>query len=50
MSRLRISQEFASATPVKKLLTTIPVRKPSKEWFIRTHSEYQLTTDVLELK
>jgi len=28
--RLRLSQDFASAVGVRKLLTTVPVRKPSK--------------------
>jgi hypothetical protein len=50
--RLRLSQDFASAVGVRKLLTTVPVRKPSKEWFVRTHPDpaYRLETAVLELK
>jgi hypothetical protein len=50
--RLRLSQDFAAAVGVRKLLTTIPVRKPSKEWFVRTHPDvaYRLQTRVLELK
>lgn len=37
---------------MRRLLTTVPVRKPSKEWFVRTHSDeaYWLQTPVLELK
>src|SRR4051812_31325852 len=31
LSSLRLSQDFASAVGVKKLVTTIPVKKPSKE-------------------
>jgi hypothetical protein len=52
LDSLRLSQDFASAIRVKKLITTIPVRKPSKEWFIRTHPDaaYRLSTWVLELK
>jgi hypothetical protein len=52
LSRLRISQDFLSAAGVKKLWTTIPVRKPSKEWFVRTHpnEEFRLSTYVIELK
>jgi hypothetical protein len=50
--RLRLSQDFASAVGVRKLLTTVPVRKPSKEWWVRTHPDpaYRLQTAVLELK
>jgi hypothetical protein len=52
IANLRLGQDFASAVGVRKLITTIPVRKPSKEWFIRTHpdSEYWLQTAVLELR
>jgi hypothetical protein len=52
LSSLRLSQDFASAAGVKKLVTTIPVKKPSKEWFVRTHPglDYRLQTAVLELK
>lgn len=50
--RLRLSQDFASAVGVRKLLTTVPVRKPSNEWWVRTHTDpaYRLPTAVLELK
>ena len=49
---LRISQDFAAAAGVKQVLATIPVRKPGKQDFIRTHpsEEYRLTTVILELK
>jgi hypothetical protein len=49
---LRLSQDFASTVGVKRLITTIPVRKPSREWFVRTHPDpaYRLQTAVLELK
>ena len=52
LASLRLSQDFASAVGVKKLVTTIPVKKPSKEWFVRTHPDpdYRLQTAVLELK
>ncbi|NQU23667.1 MAG: hypothetical protein HQ567_20490 [Candidatus Nealsonbacteria bacterium] len=50
--RLRLSQDFVSAAGVKKALTTVPVRKPSKEWFIRTHPDpaYRISSCVIELK
>jgi hypothetical protein len=50
LSRLRLSQDFASTLGVKKELLTIPVRKPSREWFIRTHPALHIETCVLELK
>ena len=51
-SRLRLSQDFASSLGVKKALLTVPVRKPSKEWWVQTHPDesYRLQTAVLELK
>ncbi len=52
LAALRLSQDFASAVGVKKLVTTIPVRKPVNEWFVRTHPDpaYWLQTALLELK
>jgi hypothetical protein len=49
---LRLSQDFAAAVGVKKLRTTVPVKKPAKEWWVRTHpsADYRLQTAVLELK
>ena len=51
-ARLRLSQDFMAAAGVKKLLTTVPVRKPSKEWFVRTHPDpqYHIQSCVIELK
>jgi len=52
ISRLRLSQDFVAAAGVKKILNTVPVRKPSKEWFVQTHPDesYRLQTCVVELK
>jgi len=52
LSRLRLSQDFQTAAGVKKVLATVPVRKPSKEWWIKTHHDpaYRLDTCVIELK
>jgi len=49
---LRLQQDFATSLGVKTALITVPVRKPSKEWFVRVHPEaaYQLQTVCLELK
>ena len=52
VARLTLSQDFQSAAGVKKVLNHIPVRKPSKEWFVQTHpdSQYHINTAVIELK
>lgn len=50
LSSLRLSQDFASSVGVKKLLLTVPVRKPAREWFVRTHPTLRIQTAVLELK
>jgi hypothetical protein len=52
VSRLRLSQDFASSVGVKKALVTVPVKKPEKDWFVRVHpaEEYRLQTAVLEIK
>jgi hypothetical protein len=51
-ANLRISHDFAATVGVKKMLLTVPVRKPDKAWFVRTHPDeaYRLQTAVLELK
>ena len=52
LSRLRLSQDFVAAAGVKRILNTIPCRKPSKEWFVQTHPDesYRIQTCVIELK
>jgi hypothetical protein len=49
---LRLPQDFSLARGVRKALTTVPVRRPAKEWFVRVHPDeaYHLHTAVLELK
>jgi hypothetical protein len=51
-ARLRLSPNLTAALGVKKHLTTVPVRKPSKEWFVRCHPDetYRLDTYVVDLK
>jgi hypothetical protein len=51
LAKFRLPQDFAAAT-TKRLLTTVPVRRPSKEAFFRTHPDpaFQLKTMLLELK
>jgi hypothetical protein len=50
LTALRLSQDFAATCGVKKALLTVPVRKPAKEWFIRTNPDWHIETCVLELK
>jgi hypothetical protein len=49
---LRLSGEFTAALGVKKLMLSVPVRKPDKAWFVRTHpsEDYCLETGVIEFK
>lgn len=49
---LRLSQNFAADCGVKKLLLTVPVKKPPKEWFVRVNPDeaYRLNVALLELK
>ena len=52
LANLRLSQDFASAIGVKKRITTVPVRKPNRQEFVRVHpnAAYRLDTAVVELK
>jgi hypothetical protein len=52
IENLRLSQNFGELVGVKKLLTTVPVRKPGKQEFFRVHpgEDWRLETAVLELK
>src|SRR6516162_4967606 len=50
---LRLDQSFADTVGVKKLLTTVPVRKPNRQDFVRVHPDpnYRLTPiAIIELK
>jgi hypothetical protein len=50
---LRLDQSFADTGGVKKLLTTVPVRKPNRQDFVRAHPDpaYRLTpAAIIELK
>src|SRR5215212_249973 len=51
-SGLRLSQNFTAMVGVKKALVTVPVRKPSRQDFIRVHPDeaYRLPTAVVEIK
>ena len=49
---LRLDQSFVETSGVKKLLTTVPVRKPNPQDFVRVHPDeaYRLTSAIIELK
>jgi hypothetical protein len=47
-ARLRLSQDFAAHVGVKKLLTTVPCRKPNRHEFVRVRAgeDWRLTTAI----
>jgi hypothetical protein len=49
---LRLSPDDAGSLGVKKVVLTVPVRKPDRAWWVRVHPspEYRLPTAVIELK
>jgi hypothetical protein len=49
---LRLSQSFTETLVVKKLLTTVPVRKPSAQDWVRVHDDpkYRENFPIIELK
>ena len=50
---LRLDQSFADSVGVKKLLTTVPVRKPNRQEFVRVHPDpaYRLVpAAIIEVK
>lgn len=51
-ANLRLSQAFVETAGVKKLLTTVPVRKPSAQDFVRVHPgpDYRDNFPIIELK
>jgi hypothetical protein len=50
LESLRLSQDFASSIGVKKVLTTVPCRKPNRHEFVRVRAgeEWRLETAVFE--
>ena len=49
---LRLDQSFVETAGVKKLLTTVPVKKPNNQDFIKVHQDegYRLNSAIIELK
>jgi hypothetical protein len=52
LDNLRLTQDFAETCGVKKLLTTIPVRRPNPQDFVRVHPDaaYRESFPAIELK
>jgi hypothetical protein len=52
LNYLRLDQSFLESSGVKKLLRTVPVRKPNPQDFVRVHPDpaYRLALAVIELK
>jgi hypothetical protein len=49
LSKLRLDQNYLETAGVKKLLRTVPVRKPGAQDFVRTHPDRRLTAALIEL-
>ena len=52
LDRLRLPQDFGSVIGVKKIITTVPIRKPHRQEFVRVHPDEarRLQTAVIEIK
>ena len=48
LENYKLTQDYASLVDVKKIITTVPVKKPEKLWFIRVHPTWQFETALLE--
>mgnify|MGYP006971713840 CR=1 FL=1 len=48
----RLSAEYLNAGETKRVITTIPVKKADRQWFIRVHPDpaYRMDTYMLELR
>jgi hypothetical protein len=52
LASIRLDQNFAETSGVKRLLTTIPVRRPNPQDFCRTHPspDYRVNVGIIDLK
>jgi hypothetical protein len=52
LDSLRVSQDYADGLGVEQVITEIPVCKPKKNWWVRTHPDpaFAIETLVLELE
>jgi hypothetical protein len=49
---LRVGQDFVVKAGITRLLTTVPVQRPHKQWWVRCHpsDDYRLAVAMIELK
>jgi hypothetical protein len=52
IDKLRLDQDFIEQAGVKKLLRTVPVRRPHPQDFVRVHAdaEYRATLAIIEIR
>ena len=52
LTALRLDQAFGAIAGIKKVLTTVPVRKPSNQAHVRVHqsAEWRMPAAILQLK
>ena len=52
LAKLRLPQDFLAESPVKRLLTTVPVRRPGPQDFVRVHpnANYRHLMALLKLE
>lgn len=52
LEKLRLSQDFEQIVGVKKKIMTVPVRKPNRQEFVRTHPDegFSFQTAILDIK
>ena len=48
LESIRLPQHYSEQIGVKKLLTTVPVRKPNRTQFFQTHPEYRMDVKLLK--
>ncbi len=52
LANVVLADHLAARTPVKKALLHVPVRRPDRQWFLRTHpsEEYRRDVALIDLK
>jgi hypothetical protein len=52
LENLRLTQDFSGGAPVKKLLRTVPVRKPNKQEFVRVRpgEDWRISVHTISIK
>lgn len=50
LDRLRLTQDFASMTGTRAVVTSVPVRKPDATWYVRVHADPTMRLRTLALR